>query len=50
MMMFEIVALGCLAIFCIGMVVMVLGLAFGETETFMALDEKIAELIRGKEE
>lgn len=50
MMLFEIVALGCLAFFCIGMVVMMLCLAFGETETFMALDEKIAKLIRGKGE
>ena len=50
MMLFEIVALGCLAFFCIGMVVMIFCLAFGETETFAAIDEKIARLIRGNEE
>lgn len=50
MMLFEIVALGFLAFFCIGMVVIMLCLAFQDTDTFMAIDEKIAELIRGKEE
>lgn len=50
MMLFEIVALGCLAIFSIGMVTMLLCMVFQDTDTFMAIDEKIAELIRGKEE
>ena len=49
MMLFEIVALGCLVFFCIGMVMMMLCLAFQDTDTFMAIDEKIAELIRGKD-
>lgn len=50
MMLFEIVALGCLAFFCIGIVAALLCIAFQDTYTFMAIDEKIAELIRGKEE
>lgn len=47
MMLFEIVALGCLAFFCIGMITMIFCMAFQDTDTFMAIDEKIAEMIRG---
>lgn len=50
MMLFEIVALGCLAFFCIGMITMIFCMAFQDTDTFMAIDEKIAEMIRGKED
>lgn len=47
--MFEIVVLGCFASVCVGMVAMMFCLVFGETETFKAIDEKVAEIIRGKE-
>lgn len=50
MRLFEIVILGCFALVCVSMVVMAFWLAFAETETFMAIDEKIAEIIRGKKE
>lgn len=50
MILFEMVMLGCIAIFCIGMVVMMFCLAFDDTETFRAIDEKIAKLIRGEKE
>lgn len=50
MMLFEIVALGCLAFFCIGMITIIFCMAFQDTDTFMAIDEKIAEMIRGREE
>ncbi len=50
MMLFEIVALGFLAFFCVGILVMMLCLVFQDTDTFMAIDEKVAEMIRGKEE
>lgn len=50
MILFEIVVLGCLAVFCIGMITMIFCMAFEDTDTFMAIDEKIAEIIRGKEE
>ena len=50
MMLFEIVALGCLAFFCIGTVIALFCMVFQDTNTFMAIDKKIAELIRGKEE
>lgn len=50
MMLFEIVALGCLVFFCVGIVVIMFCMVFEDTDTFMAIDEKIAEMIRGKEE
>lgn len=50
MMLFEIVALGFLAFFCVGIVVIMFFMAFQDTDTFMAIDEKIAEMIRGREE
>lgn len=37
---------GCITFFCTSMVIVL----FQDTETFMAIDEKIAEIIRGKEE
>lgn len=49
MMLFEIVALGCLAFFCVGMITVIFCMAFQDTDTFMAIDEKIAEMIRGKD-
>ena len=50
MRLIENVVLGCFVLVCVSMVVMMFCLVFGETETFMAIDEKIAEIIRGKEE
>lgn len=50
MRLIEIVVLGCFALVVVGMVVMALCFAFAETKTFNAIDEKIAEIIRGKEE
>ena len=49
MMLFEIVALVCLAFFCVGMITMIFCMVFQDTDTFMAIDEKIAEMIRGKD-
>ena len=49
MRLFDIVASGCVAFFCIGIVITIFFKAFEDTETFMAIDEKIAKIIRGKE-
>ena len=49
MKLLEIVAFGCIAFFCIGMVTALFFMVFQDTETFMAIDEKIAKIIRGKE-
>lgn len=50
MRLIEIVVLGCFALVCVSTVVIPFFLTFVETETFMAIDEKIAEIIRGKKE
>ena len=49
-MMLEIVAVLCIVFFCISMGAMLFFMAFEDTDTFRAIDEKIAEIIRGKEE
>ena len=46
MILLEIAIFGCITFFCTSMVIVL----FQDTDTFAAIDEKIAEIIRGKEE
>lgn len=50
MTLLEIVIVLCLVFFCISMVTVAVYSVFEDTDTFKAIDEKIAEIIRGKEE
>ena len=48
--LFEILICLAVIIFMLGLALIPLAMLFEETETFNAIDEKIAEIIRGKEE
>lgn len=48
--LFDIIMIGMLAVFMLTIIMVLVWAAYEDTDTFRAIDEKIAKLIRGKEE
>ena len=50
MVLFDLIMIGMLAVFMFTIIMVLVWTAYEDTDTFRAIDEKIAKLIRGKEE